>query len=104
MNGPSKFPNQNQFICRLHAIRLDDINGNRLWKEALDKEMQNVSVAYEILPTGAPVSVVWKNSYRQLIWDVKKDFTRKSQWVKDGHRTPDPKDSNYASVVSRDRG
>ena len=30
------------------------------------------------------------------------DFTQKSRWIKDGHRTPDPKESNYAGVVSRD--
>ena len=30
------------------------------------------------------------------------DFTRKARWVKDGHRTPDPKTSTYAGVVSRE--
>ena len=30
------------------------------------------------------------------------DFTRKTRWVKDGHRTADPIGSNYAGVVSRD--
>ena len=30
------------------------------------------------------------------------DFTRKARWVKDGHRTPDPYESNYAGVVSRE--
>ena len=30
------------------------------------------------------------------------DFTRKSHWVKDGHKTADPLGSNYAGVVSRD--
>ena len=29
------------------------------------------------------------------------DFTQKAHWDKDGHCTPDPKDSNYAGVVSR---
>ena len=28
-------------------------------------------------------------------------FQRKSRWVKDGHRTPDPYTSSYAGVVSR---
>ena len=58
-----------------HAMRLDDINVNRLRKEALDKEMHNVSVAFEILPTGAPVPVGRRKSSRHLIWDVKMDFT-----------------------------
>ena len=30
------------------------------------------------------------------------DFTRKARWVKYGHRTPDPKESNYAGMFSRD--
>ena len=30
------------------------------------------------------------------------DFTRKARWVKDGHRTPDPDQSTYAGVVSRE--
>ena len=30
------------------------------------------------------------------------DFTRKARWVKDGHKTPDPYESNYAGVVSRE--
>ena len=64
--------------------------------------MHNVSVAFEILPTGAPVPVGWKKSYVHLIWDVNMDFTRKACWVKYGHRTPDPKQSNYTGVVSRD--
>ena len=43
-----------------YAIRLDAINRNRLCQEALDKEMHNVSFAFEILSTGAPVTVGWK--------------------------------------------
>ena len=64
--------------------------------------MQDVSVAFEILPTGAPVPVGWKNSSGHLILYVKMDFTQKARWVKDGHRTPEPKESNFASVVSRE--
>ena len=57
---------------------------------------------FEILPTGTPVLVGWKNSSGNLIWDVNMDFTQKSRWFRDGHRTPDPKKSNYAGMVSRD--
>ena len=64
--------------------------------------MHNVSVAFDILPTGAPVPVGGKKSYGHLIWDVNMEFTRKACWFKYGHRMPDPKESNYAGVVSRD--
>ena len=30
------------------------------------------------------------------------DVTGKARWVKDEHRTPDPKFSNYAGVILRD--
>ena len=71
-----------------HDIRVDAINGNRLLQEALDKEMHNLSVAFEILHNGAPVTVGWKKSSGHLKWDVKMDFTLKAHWVKNGHRTP----------------
>ena len=64
--------------------------------------MNNVSATFEILPAGAPIPFGQKNSSGQLIWDVKIDFTKKSRWVKDGHHTPEPKEKNYAGVVSRD--
>ena len=37
-----------------------------------------------------------------LVFHVKMDFTRKARWVKDGHLTKDPIDSNFAGVVSRE--
>ena len=64
--------------------------------------MHNVSVAFEILPTGAPVPVGWKKSSGHLIRDLKMDFTRKDRWVKDGHCMPDPKYLKYAGMVSRE--
>ena len=84
-----------------YSICLDAINWNQLLQESLDKEMHNVSVAFEILPTGAPVPVGWKKSSGHLIWYLKIYFTQKSCWFKDGHRTPDSKESNYSGVVSR---
>ena len=76
--------------------------GNGLWQDAHNKEMFNVSVAFEILENGKPAPVGWTKTSGHLIWDLKMDFTRKARWVKDGHRTPDPKQSNYAGVVARD--
>ena len=37
-----------------------------------------------------------------LIFDVKMDLTRKARLVADGHKTPDPVESTYAGVVSRE--
>jgi hypothetical protein len=85
-----------------HAKQLDKRNNNTLWMSAWEKEMTNVSIAFEILDEGEPAPNDWKQSSGHLIWDVKMDFTRKARWVKDGHKTADPLTSNYAGVVSRD--
>ena len=85
-----------------HAKRLDAANNNCLWMTALEKEMKNVGVAFELLPTGKQAPVGWKKVSGHLIWDVKMDFTRKARWVLDGHKTGDPIGSTYAGVVSRE--
>ena len=84
------------------AIEIDQTNGNRLWRDAYEKEMRNVSVAFRILKRGQKAPVGYTRSSGHLVFDVKMDFTRKARWVKDGHRTPDPETSNYAGVVSRE--
>ena len=38
-----------------------------------------------------------------IIFVMKMDFTYKNQWVKDGHLTIDPVESNFAGVVSCER-
>lgn len=35
------------------ALALDRKNGNNLWRKAIDKEMENLKVAFDILPEGA---------------------------------------------------
>ena len=85
-----------------HAHRIDSRNGNTMWRDALKKEMYNVGVAFEILDEGVHAPHGWKQVTGHLVWDVKMDFTRKARWVLDGHKTPDPIGSTYASVVSRE--
>ena len=81
-----------------HAKELDCINDNTLWMDALKKEMYNVGVAFE----GVRAPNGWTKVTGHLVWDVKMDFTRKAQWVLDGHKTPEPEGSAYAGVVSRE--
>lgn len=85
-----------------HAMRLDRENGNTLWRDALAKEMTNVGVAFEILPEGKSAPPGWRAASGHLVWDLKMDFTRKARWVLDGHKTPDPVQSTFAGVVSRE--
>ena len=85
-----------------HAKEIDNRNGNRFWQEAIDLEMSNVAVAFEILDRDSPIPVGWTPCSGHLVFDVKMDFTRKARWVKDGHLTRDPDTSTYAGVVSRE--
>jgi hypothetical protein len=84
-----------------HAMRLDTKNGNTFWRNALAKEMNNVGIAFEVLPEGKTAPPGWRKVSGHLIWDLKMDFTRKARWVLDGHKTPDVTASTYAGVVSR---
>ena len=84
------------------CIKIDQENENRLWQEAVEQEMSNVAVAFEILDAGKVPPVGWTKSSGHLVFDVKMDFTRKARWVKDGHKTADPEYSTFAGVVSRE--
>ena len=85
-----------------HAFELDRKNGNNLWKEALEMEMYNIGVAFEILEDEKTAPAGNTKVSGHLIWSVKMDFTRKARSVLDGHKTPDPVGSKYAGVVSRE--
>ena len=85
-----------------HAKELDRQNKNTLWMDALEKEMYNVSVAFQILENDEYLPPGYTPRTGHLVWDLKMDFTRKARWVKDGHKTPNPEGSSFAGVVSRD--
>jgi len=73
-----------------NADNIDTHNGDTLWQKSVSKEMSNVKVAFEIMADDENVPEGYTKSSGQLIFDVKIDFTWKSRWVKDDHRTPDP--------------
>ena len=63
-----------------HAFELDRKNGNYLWKDALEMEMYNIGVAFEILEDGKTAPAGYTKVSGHLIWSVKMDFTRKARW------------------------
>ena len=85
-----------------HAYEINKRNGNNLWTKAIEKEMSNVGIAFDILDEGSQAPIGWSKESGHLIFDVKMDFTRKARWVLDGHKTADPAGSTYAGVVSRE--
>ena len=84
------------------ALRLDLENGDKLWQEAIGKEMANSRVAFQILETDDPPPVGFTEITCHLIFDVKMDLTRKARYVAGGHLTDPPSSQTYASVVSRE--
>jgi len=85
------------------AYALDRINGNTLWADAMQKEMTNVYVAFDVLAEGiAPPPPGYKKIPLRMIFDIKMDFTHKARLVAGGHRTDPPTTLTYSSVVSRD--
>ena len=85
------------------ALELDKKNGNNLWGDAIKKEMQNVRIAFDILPDGTTAPIGYQHVRCHMIFDVKmEDFRRKARLVAGGHTTEAPPTLTYASVVSRE--
>lgn len=101
------------------AYAIDVNNQNHLWRDAIEKEMRNVRIAFKIGSDGTAAGTL--NGFRlnekgevipppghqfmkcHLIFDVKLDgFKRKARLVAGGHMTDAPPVMTYASVVSRD--
>ena len=81
---------------------MDEKNGNDLWMDAINREMENLKVAFDILEDGAKVPVGYHKASGHLVFDVRMTLERKARWVKDGHKTPEPEWSTFAGVVSRE--
>ena len=85
-----------------HAYRIDKANGNHLWRDAINREMGNLKVAFDILHKGQTPPQGYTKASGHLVFDVRMTLERKARWVKDGHRTPEPENSTFAGVVSRE--
>ena len=84
------------------ALRIDERYGNHFWRDAINKEMENLKVAFDILPDGKEPPPGYAKSSGHMVFDVRMTLERKARWVKDGHRTPEPSWSTYVGVVSRE--
>lgn len=84
------------------ALALDVKNSDTFWRDAINKEMENLKVAFDILPEGKNAPPGYAKASGHLVFDVRMTLERKARWVKDGHRTPEPGWSTYAGVVSRE--
>ena len=81
---------------------MDLNNGNDFWVKAIKKEITNIGITFEILDKDNSALVRCSKESGHLIFDVRMGFTRKSQWVLNGHLSADPVGSTYDGVVFRD--
>ena len=84
------------------AMNIDAKNGDTQWHDAIEKEMGNLKVAFDILENDEHLPPGWTKASGHLVFDVRMTLERKARWVKDGHKTPEPDHSTYAGVVSRE--
>ena len=82
-------------------MEIDRKTGTDFWRLSIEKEMKNVMPAFEFCDDDK-MPIGYKEIECHMIFDVKMDSTRKSRLVAGENRTKLPKDSTYASVVSRD--
>jgi hypothetical protein len=84
------------------ALAIDARTSTDFWQTAIEKEMKNVRVAFDVRDDGS-IPVGYKEIKCHMVFDIKSDtLARKARMVAGGHRVEPPKDSTYSSVVSRD--
>ena len=83
-----------------HALLLDKKNGNNLWKEAMDKELNAIMSfgTFRVPDEGEDLSEYQKIPYH-VVFAVKHDGQRKARLVAGGHKTGDPTEDLYSGVV-----
>ena len=85
------------------AYAMDEKNGNTLWQNSTQKEMENVKIAFQNIPKGRkPPNGFWYVNFH-MVFDIKmEDFQRKAHLVVGGHLTHTPDTITYSSVVTRE--
>ena len=70
--------------------------------DAIEKEMKNARVAFQLLPRDDKPPVGFKEIRCHLVFDIKLDLTRKARYITGGYLIEVPTYMTYCSVVSRD--
>jgi hypothetical protein len=85
--------------------------GTDHWQRALNEEMSNVKVVWNVCDDITPndvqsVKVKDMIGFQEIgchiVFNIKMDFTRKARFCAGGHTTDTPAAMTYSSVVSRD--
>ena len=78
-----------------HALELDKNNGNTLWADAIDLEMGEVRVAFDVRQKNTTITPNYKYLSCYMVFNVKMDLAN-------GAKTKDLHSSTYAGVVSKE--
>ena len=84
------------------AYALDAKYGNTYWHDAIQKELKNIIVAFELLDDGEHIPAGSKRIPYHIIFDVKYDLTRKARLVAGGHQNKEPlRHVEYIEVLKK---
>lgn len=84
------------------ALKFDKEDGTTIWRDAVEKEMGNVRVAFEFNDEDK-IPIAHKELNVHWVFDIKMDsLQRKARLVANGNETDPPKAMTFSSVVSRD--
>ncbi len=61
-----------------HAYRIDAANGNHLWRDAINRKMENLKVAFDILHKGQTPPQGYIKASGHLVFDVRMTLERKA--------------------------
>ncbi|MEM7375684.1 MAG: hypothetical protein AAF587_44235, partial [Bacteroidota bacterium] len=83
-----------------HAIKLDLLNGDSKWKEAIAKELTEINhhKTFRLVDSTDDMSTFQRIPYH-IVFDVKFDGRRKARLVCGGNFTSPPKEDTYSGVV-----
>ena len=85
------------------ALDIDKCTGTTYWYDAIQKEMCNVKVAFNILDESENVPIGYQFIKCLMVFDIKMGtLQHKARLVAGGHMTDPPVLQTFASVVSRD--
>ena len=63
------------------AFEIDKANGNTFWRDALEKEMKNLRIAFDILEKQQDIPPGYIKTSGHLVFDVRMTLERKARWV-----------------------
>ena len=85
-----------------NALKLDEINRNSLWREAIQKELDQINQfnTFQVLQQGQLIPEGNTRIPLHMVYDVKHDLRRKARLVAGGNWTENPTEDVYSTVIS----